>query len=1225
MTHLTVLVAWHDSGWNGQICRNPKENKFCESFGWIRKTKFGFYPERGYIKELKCENNAGRKVDEVIYNDMKWCACVSEISIFHKNFINGMLYGWWEKIGMNIYAPKEEFIDLWMNYYYNEDGLCFVYCRENPLSDEKIICACIKPKKKSIIVNYVYNDIYSPKEKEINENDFERLNDLNFYKEFADDENFTESYVYVRIKFEPEDVIFIIPYQELVEYYGGYDRIPEDFILPVPNEARRSFRYGINFLSNELAIAILEKALKIVEQINKKKEEDPELDKCLKEFREKYLAISEYPERIKNCLKELKKLKFKYPGLPSVLRYLGLSSAVSIYINAVKSEKEEEMYNAIKEAFERNKECSEYGVNRKVLNNFNRKARAIREFLIKYLPFYDLTKTQVEEIFKQYNRRFIDLEKILKNPYLLYEDLRPREDVIELSFWEIDGWESNRLKDEFNVVDKRRIRALLIAILRRALSDGHTVLPLPPKDLPSVKVDLKYYFDLINNLLPEDRRIDFERFLELIEENKDFISEKVWIGETEFKDELNRVYKIKLFALKEIREKEKIIENFINRMLEKEYGINISDDEIRNLLTSGGPKGVSREEYERAINDQVEAVKILLRNGCSILTGSAGSGKTYTIKALLELICKYERPGNITILAPTGKASVRIRKVIKNLLEQYNKRIEGPMTIHRFITMHSNFDWEYYIFKPKSKISIDVLIIDEASMIGTELLHDLLQCVDETHLKRIIFVGDVNQLPPIEAGKPFFDSYNYLQTLEREKNRKYIAKLEVCLRSESRKIVELSKLYIGSTNKLEKEKIIDELISSREAINDNLVKYSLKDNDGTERVVILVWQGDDERFYEALEYAIDELIKENGGDPNNYRDFFKHFVFNDEIQILTPTRTRGKFSSFGINYWIRDDSKYTEKIRDNFIIDDFTCNRFSPRDFADKVIQTVNNWRLDVWDYEKRANEKGVFNGMMGYVAYTRDGRKIIRFYFPTVWAFINKVRDQIEYAYAITTHKSQGSEFNNVIFILPKLSKFISKELMYTALTRAARKLYIIIKDSISDLLELGKFSEISSRYSILFNAQIDPRAYPESLRIITLRGDIVRSWQECLIANLLCYENIDYVYEPKFEISGRNLIPDFRLYSEYESKTIFWEHFGMMDNEEYRRDVSEKLRLYEMDGFGIIELGSMDEQKLKEIFDKYDKILIVSYTEDVRNSNDLYNKIKILKSCLHIRDVTN
>jgi len=233
---------------------------------------------------------------------------------------------------------------------------------------------------------------------------------------------------------------------------------------------------------------------------------------------------------------------------------------------------------------------------------------------------------------------------------------------------------------------------------------------------------------------------------------------------------------------------------------------------------------------------------------------------------------------------------------------------------------------------------------------------------------------------------------------------------------------------------------------------------------------------------------------------------------------------------------IREDSKYTENVRNNFIRSNFACSI----DFADKVIQTVNNWKLEVWNYnDNRRIKDGVFNGMMGYIAFTRQGKQVVKFYFPTVQAFIDQIRDQLEYAYAITTHKAQGCEFDNVIFVFPS-GLNVSRELLYTAITRARSRL-VIVTDNLDCLFEYRP-SELSRRYSNLFNNPIDPRAYPEHLRIIMVRGEIVRSWQECIIANLLYYENVDYEYEPRIRLSNIPIIADFKLKSKDEEVEIIW-----------------------------------------------------------------------------------
>jgi len=319
--HLTTLVAWHDSLWNGRICRNPEKNKYCESFRHIKKTKFGYYKQYGNkkIEELKCENNAGKLADDVQYNRRKWDCCGSEINIFYKYKFNCMVYGWTEE-NNNINRLKDIFLDLWFNFYYNDDALCFLYCRENPVSDDRILVACVKPKAKKIIVGCEVRNGESIEkiEKEIDEKDFNKLNNYEFYKQLFEGINYRIIYSYITIEFDPEDVIFIIPYQELGEYYG-YENIPEDLILNIPSEMKKSFLYTTNFLPNEFSCVILEKALEIIKNIKKEVKENNKLREKLKMFRN--VEIDKYEERIKNQLEKLKKLKFNYPGLPSVLRW----------------------------------------------------------------------------------------------------------------------------------------------------------------------------------------------------------------------------------------------------------------------------------------------------------------------------------------------------------------------------------------------------------------------------------------------------------------------------------------------------------------------------------------------------------------------------------------------------------------------------------------------------------------------------------------------------------------------------------------------------------------------------------------------------------------------------------------------------------------------------------------------------------------------------------------
>ncbi|MCQ6253583.1 hypothetical protein [Methanocaldococcus sp.] len=276
--HLTTLIAWHDSGWNGKICRNPEKNKYCESFRHIKKGKFGLQYGKNPIEEIKCENNAGKIANEVEYNGKKWDACGNEINLFYQYKFNSMVYGWTtikEENNKKIDVLKDIFLDYWFNFYYNDDALCFLYCRENPVVDDRFLVACVKPKDKKLVIECSVKDNNGNYQKyliSIEDKDFNKLNDVNFYKSLFKNLNYGKIYPYISIEFDPEDIIFIIPYQELGEYFG-YENIPEDLILNIPNEMKKSFLYTTNFLPNEFSCIILEKALEIIKNIKNLMEE----------------------------------------------------------------------------------------------------------------------------------------------------------------------------------------------------------------------------------------------------------------------------------------------------------------------------------------------------------------------------------------------------------------------------------------------------------------------------------------------------------------------------------------------------------------------------------------------------------------------------------------------------------------------------------------------------------------------------------------------------------------------------------------------------------------------------------------------------------------------------------------------------------------------------------------------------------------------------------------
>jgi hypothetical protein len=177
-----------------------------------------------------------------------------------------------------------------------------------------------------------------------------------------------------------------------------------------------------------------------------------------------------------------------------------------------------------------------------------------------------------------------------------------------------------------------------------------------------------------------------------------------------------------------------------------------------------------------------------------------------------------------------------------------------------------------------------------------------------------------------------------------------------------------------------------------------------------------------------------------------------------------------------------------------------------------------------------------------------------------------------LELAYALTVHKAQGSEFGRTIVVLPNPCRNLSRELLYTALTRQRERVTILYQGDPVDLLQfaIAERSEIATRLTNLFS---DPELVEtpggtfleRGLIHTTTRGDIVRSKSEAIIAELLHARGIDYAYERRLGYNdGSFRYPDFTLEDDDRGRTIYWEHLGMLGDPVYAKRWEDKRRWY-------------------------------------------------------------
>jgi hypothetical protein len=206
--------------------------------------------------------------------------------------------------------------------------------------------------------------------------------------------------------------------------------------------------------------------------------------------------------------------------------------------------------------------------------------------------------------------------------------------------------------------------------------------------------------------------------------------------------------------------------------------------------------------------------------------------------------------------------------------------------------------------------------------------------------------------------------------------------------------------------------------------------------------------------------------------------------------------------------------------------------------------------------------------------------------------AFREEGQPYLELAYAITVHKAQGSDFGTVILVVPAHSRLLSREMIYTALTRQKRRIWILHQGPLDAILAYRhySFSDIAARFTNLLREH-NPQHVPSPVglpagvlplsrgfleeRLVhrTIRGEMVSSKSELAIANILysleLERHLTYVVEPPlpFTDNAKGRWADFQITC--RGRTWYWEHCGMLEDESYRRRWARKEKLYQANGF--------------------------------------------------------
>lgn len=957
----------------------------------------------------------------------------------------------------------------------------------------------------------------------------------------------------------------------------------------------RNFKYGTRHISDDDALDLIERFIEIAGTL---KEIGDTTENWNTRIRWLYSVIAELWEN-----------RGLFPGLLRVLDYIGFHEAIQFYKDGVTNNPSLEI-KLKKEIFDflgekRNKIDGlkiDENQKRKILRQWKLKTDTERKLLENVLPRFDLAREQIERVLSEERKNhgiYSSLEEIASNPYILCEEYVGDDPDDFISFNKIDHgiFPSPELGgksySDFDKDDGRRLRALCVEQLRK--ESQHTFI--------SAKQIINRINHKLSYLLGWKRHHFNIRYIEVDEE---ILSQVLTIRKKD-----GKIY----LYLKTNYDYEREIEKQI-RDLEKRPDIKlrspVTENHWRNFLYNPDNPIQKKEprKYDEIVSEQMKICKKIFAKPISVISGGAGTGKTTVIKAVIQAIEKAHGAGaTIQVLAPTGKAADRLREVTKRPVS----------TIHSFLASRGwlNDNLTFKLESGRKENAISTIIIDEASMLNLALLGTLFRAIEWSTVKYLIFVGDPNQLPPIGAGKVFADMLDWFK--ENSPQNVGVLKTNVRqllnqLEDKGTGILELASLYVRKQHKEQKD-------SETKFKAEKILKKVQDGGDVDKDLRIVYWNGLDDLRKKLIDITIKDLETDTGLKHNPDAPFeiwAEAFKIKDNnkdpeyMQVISPYR--GEF--FGvdnINSWIQEIfNKYN-------VENHGTLNGIT---YFDKVIQYRNRTRSNpIGAYNTRTRTREdieIFNGEIGFVkphAFDRKWKwknfRLRRFQVTFkrkehLWVEFNsksEVEDNLELAYAISVHKSQGSEFNRIYFILPKYKKaLLTTELFYTGITRAMKHCTIFVEEDISPLLTLGRaeYSQLNKINSSLFEFRPVPEEllnlsewYEEGKIHKTLAEIMVQSKSEVIIANLLFERGIPFKYDvPLYAPDGTFYRPDFAI--TWKGEEWYWEHLGMLDKEEYRNHWEAKKKWYEKHGFSkrliaTDEKKGIDSKKFEQIIQKY------------------------------------
>lgn len=571
-----------------------------------------------------------------------------------------------------------------------------------------------------------------------------------------------------------------------------------------------------------------------------------------------------------------------------------------------------------------------------------------------YIQNFGISPAYAQRIYNRYKIK--SMEVIRKNPYQLAEDVKG------IGFLKAD---EIALKNGVAPDSPFRVESAVLYVLGKMNDDGDvfgTVTAVENQCCEFLGLDVSYVDSAIDRLANAKK---------IIKEDEAIYPEKLFRAESDTASNL-----VRLLTTSDANSIEITADDIV------EYG--------------------KKHKIEYA-DEQVEAIITACKSNVMILTGGPGTGKTTTVKGVIAMFEKYGL--KVVCAAPTGKAAKRMKEATG----------KEAMTVHKILEVHSDPEYGFRFGKnEKNPLQADALIIDESSMIDIQLANSILKAIPNN--MKIIFVGDIDQLPSVGCGNVLHDM----------------------IKSEIIPLVRLTKIFRQAQE--------SDIVKNAHAINDGIVPSFKNRRDGDYFFMDVADRSQEEIRDAIVEYVCDKLPKFYGIDPS-------------EIQVLAPMK-KGHTGVIELN--------------------DFIQNRINPPSvkkeviyFRDRIFREGDRVMYTCNDYDKK-----VFNGDIGRITsiFTIGededdcGKRCFKVDFDgNEVVFDMKAASDFILAYATTIHKSQGSEYDIVVMPLTNANYImLQRNLLYTGVTRA-KKVFVLFgqKQAVAKAVKTLKVVKRNTRLS--------------------------------------------------------------------------------------------------------------------------------------------------------------